>query len=183
MQGTKPHGPYGFMVALKRDWPYWVGGLLFAFLNTALVAVTGRPAGITGPLAYYVQVMLQPLGVEANDWVFFREFLALRLPGGLPAPWTGGLLVAGMVAGAALASLMASEFRLRRVKSAGQVATALAGGFLMGYGARVAIGCNVGGMLGGISSLSFHGWLYIPGLLAGAYLGVLILRQQNGEHR
>ena len=34
----------------------------------------------------------------------------------------------------------------------------------MGYGARIAFGCNIGAYFGGIASFSLHGWLW--GVLA-----------------
>ena len=30
----------------------------------------------------------------------------------------------------------------------------------MGYGARIAFGCNIGAYFGGIASFSLHGWLW-----------------------
>jgi len=46
------------------------------------------------------------------------------------------------------------------------------GGILMGYGARLAGGCNIGGFLGGVCSYSLHGWVWLLGAMAGNVLGV-----------
>jgi uncharacterized membrane protein YedE/YeeE len=46
--------------------------------------------------------------------------------------------------------------------NARQWAVGLVAGFLMGYSARLALGCNVGAMLSGISTGSLHGWIWVP---------------------
>ena len=49
---------------------------------------------------------------------------------------------------------------------------AVLGGLLMGYGARLAFGCNIGALFSGIASGSLHGWLWMAAALAGTALGV-----------
>jgi len=50
--------------------------------------------------------------------------------------------------------------------------TAVVGGVLLGYGARLAFGCNIGGLLAGIASGSLHGWLWLAAGFTGTVLGV-----------
>ena len=38
---------------------------------------------------------------------------------------------------------------------------------MLGYGARIAYGCNIGAYFSGIASASLHGWLWF----AAAFLG------------
>jgi len=52
---------------------------------------------------------------------------------------------------------------------------AVAGGLLMGYGARLAMGCNIGALFSGTASLSLHGWVFWLFLIVGAYVGSQIL--------
>ena len=40
----------------------------------------------------------------------------------------------------------------------------------MGIGARLAFGCNIGAMLGGIVSGSLHGWVWLIFAFLGSYL-------------
>jgi len=49
---------------------------------------------------------------------------------------------------------------------------AVFGGLLLGYGARLAYGCNIGAFFSGVASTSLHGWVWIVFALAGNYLGV-----------
>lgn len=51
------------------------------------------------------------------------------------------------------------------------LSTAIIGGLLMGYGARLAYGCNIGAYLGGLVSGSLHGWLWLVFAFAGSLIG------------
>jgi uncharacterized membrane protein YedE/YeeE len=77
--------------------------------------------------------------------------------------------------GAFLASLLATEFRIRKIKFRKQVIGAILGGLLMGYGARMANGCNIGAFYGGIASLSLSGWVFGIFLFVGSVVGSIIL--------
>lgn len=46
--------------------------------------------------------------------------------------------------------------------------TYLVGGLLMGVGARLAAGCNIGALYSGIGNLSLSGWIFGIALWAGA---------------
>ena len=48
------------------------------------------------------------------------------------------------------------------------------GGLILGYGARLAFGCNIGALVGGISTGSLHGWLWLVAAFAGGIVGVKI---------
>ena len=45
------------------------------------------------------------------------------------------------------------------------------GGLLMGYGARLAYGCNIGAYLGGLVSGSLHGWWWLIWGFIGSLVG------------
>jgi len=49
---------------------------------------------------------------------------------------------------------------------------AVLGGLLMGYGARIAFGCNMGAFFSGVASTSLHSWLWIVSALAGTWIGI-----------
>jgi ABC-type dipeptide/oligopeptide/nickel transport system permease component len=50
-------------------------------------------------------------------------------------------------------------------------AIAVVGGLLLGYGARLAYGCNIGAYFSGIVSGSLHGWLWLVAAFAGNVFG------------
>ena len=44
---------------------------------------------------------------------------------------------------------------------------AIVGGLLLGYGARLAYGCNIGAYFSGIASGSLHGWVWLVAAFFG----------------
>ena len=77
----------------------------------------------------------------------------------------------GLILGALLGAALAGRFAARRRITLGAVASAVIGGLLLGYGARLAFGCNIGALFSGIASGSVHGWLWLLAALPGAALG------------
>jgi hypothetical protein len=80
----------------------------------------------------------------------------------------------GVLSGAFLAAGLAGRFNPAWRLPWRHVAAAALGGLLMGYGARLAFGCNVGAYFSGIASGSLHGWLWLVAGLAGSYLGIFL---------
>ena len=52
------------------------------------------------------------------------------------------------------------------------LAPRVVGGLLLGYGARIAYGCNIGAYFSGIISGSLHGWVWMLMALAGSIIGI-----------
>ena len=48
------------------------------------------------------------------------------------------------------------------------------GGLMMGYGARLAFGCNIGAYFGGIASFSLHGYIWGILAMAGTFLALYL---------
>jgi hypothetical protein len=51
------------------------------------------------------------------------------------------------------------------------LAAAVAGGLMLGYGARIAFGCNIGAYFSGVASTSLHGWVWLASAFTGNILG------------
>lgn len=47
---------------------------------------------------------------------------------------------------------------------------------LLGYGSRIAYGCNIGAFVSGVASGSLHSWLWIAAALPGSWLGIHLRR-------
>jgi uncharacterized membrane protein YedE/YeeE len=77
----------------------------------------------------------------------------------------------GIILGALLASTLAGKFAPVWKISARSAAAAVIGGLLLGYGARIAYGCNIGAYFSGIASGSLHGWLWMVAAFAGNVAG------------
>src|SRR6267143_1277610 len=81
--------------------------------------------------------------------------------------WGAALLVA-------TGALCAREFAIR-VPARGELVKGAAGGALMGVGATLAFGCNIGGFFSAVSALSLAGFAMMLGLGVGAFLGLRYL--------
>lgn len=73
----------------------------------------------------------------------------------------------GALYAASLAGKFAPSFKLPWRS----LLAAIISGLLLGYGARIAYGCNIGAYFGGISSTSLHGWLWFVAAFVGSILG------------
>ena len=85
---------------------------------------------------------------------------------------TTSLMDFGIIMGAILAAGLAGRFAPPSKLKFNAIITAVLGGLLLGYGARLAFGCNIGAMLGGILSGSAHGWLWLVAGFTGSVVGV-----------
>lgn len=78
----------------------------------------------------------------------------------------------GLILGAFLAAGLAGRFAPARRVPLRIVAASVLGGLLLGYGARIAFGCNIGAYFRGIASTSLHGWLWGVAALLGTPIEV-----------
>jgi uncharacterized protein len=77
----------------------------------------------------------------------------------------------GIILGALMAAILAGRFAPVLKISGRSLAAAVIGGLLLGYGARIAYGCNIGAYFSGIASGSLHGWLWLVAAFAGNIAG------------
>jgi uncharacterized protein len=78
----------------------------------------------------------------------------------------------GIMLGALTAAGLAGRFAPAWRVPLRSLVAALVGGLLLGYGARIAYGCNIGAFFSGIASSSLHGWLWFAAAFAGNAAGV-----------
>ncbi|HYH03289.1 MAG TPA: YeeE/YedE thiosulfate transporter family protein [Bacillota bacterium] len=163
-----------FKKIVKDSWPYVTGAILLALLNIAFFVLTNGPWGVTTPFSYWGAWIVKAVGVPVEKWGYFAgpHNFALKLNF---LNHGGSLLNLGIIVGALLASLAASQFKIKKIKSVSQVVAAISGGLLMGYGARIAFGCNIGALFSGIASSSLHGWVYLVFMFVGAWIGSKLL--------
>ncbi len=182
----KPPGPKSSLYdsVLKKPWPYVVGGISLGLLNILLFSLWGAPWSVTTGMAYFAAWVSELLGAAPHNWHFFREKLFIEdwhcicaYPNTTLAYFSFPLLYHFMAVmmGSFLGALLAGEFRIRKWRSVRFLYTALLGGGLMGFGARIALGCNIGAFFSAIPSFSLHGWVFAFFTLIGSYLGGKLL--------
>jgi uncharacterized membrane protein YedE/YeeE len=155
---------------LRGPWPLVAGGVALVLLNFANMALAGRPWGITSAFALWGAKVLQNLGVDVVSWQFWapqKAALAAPISYDVTTVTDIGIMV-GALAAAAAAGKFAPVWKL----PARSLAGAIVGGLLLGFGSRMAYGCNIGAYFSGILSGSLHAWLWLPAAFAGSALGV-----------
>ncbi|MBU5255888.1 YeeE/YedE thiosulfate transporter family protein [Tissierella praeacuta] len=159
---------------LKNPWSYTVGAVILAILNITIFEITGKPWGVTSTFAMWGAWIFKALGGHPENWIYFAGKNGETLANGI-AKHSGTFMNLGIIVGALLASLLASEFKIKKIKSMKQAVAAMLGGLLMGYGARISFGCNIGALFSGIASMSLHGWQYLIFIFLGALVGSKLL--------
>ncbi len=156
---------------LRGPWSLAAGALALALVGAATMAVTGRPWGVTWGFAVWGALGAESLGVAVRDWSYWGGWRAGVLDAGLFGTPTS-VMNFGIVFGAMAAAALAGKWAPALALSRRDVLTAVVGGLLMGWGARMAYGCNIGAYLGGLVSGSLHGWWWLIFGYAGSLIGV-----------
>lgn len=152
--------------------PLLAGGLLLALLNFATLVLAGHPWTITWAFTLWGAKAAAVAGWQpAGNAFWTAPFQAEALSSSVFGDVTS-LMDFGILLGAALAAAMSGRFAPQWRIPPRSLAAALIGGLLMGYGARIAFGCNIGAFFSGVASTSLHGWLWFAMALAGSWLGV-----------
>lgn len=82
------------------------------------------------------------------------------------------LTTMGVILGAFLVSLLRPRTKVPvTIKG---LSGSMAGGLIMGFGAVMASGCNIGAFFSGIASGSLHGWVWFAFAILGNFIGVMI---------
>ena len=161
----------GAMRIIRGTWPLWVGALALAGLNAATLLTKGSPWGVTSAFALWGSKIAAALGIDVGSWTYWSGERAAELNQSILADATT-VMNFGIIGGALVAAAVGGAFVLhRRIPMKTEVA-AIIGGILMGYGARLAYGCNIGAYFGGVASLSLHGWVWAAMALLGTYGGL-----------
>lgn len=169
---TKPKSGAPFAIHFMHGpWPLVSAAIALALLNISTLIVAGHPWSVTFGFGLWGAKVAQAIGIPVETWEFWNW------PG--PAKALSDSVLAnsvsvmnfGIILGAALAASLAGKFAPKvSVPLASFIAAAI-GGLIMGYGARLAFGCNIGALFSGIASGSLHGWLWFAAAFFGSYLG------------
>ena len=155
------------------------GGVALGLVLLASFALAGRGIGASGAFAAAAGSVVGGIapGALAAD-----PSLADRLPVGvaLASDWIV-LQVVGVFVGAAASAWWSGRWHaIRSAQPAGRsrLTRALAGGAMMGLGARLAYGCTSGLALTGGALLATGAWIFIPVAFGTAALVTLLARER-----
>lgn len=162
----------GFKRFLRGPWPLVWGGIILTLLNFATLALAGRPWGVTSALAVWAAKCASLIGVDVASWAYWQQpSNAKALSESLWFDITS-MMNFGIMLGALLAASLAGKFAPNLNIPKRSLIAAVVGGLLLGYGARLAYGCNIGAYFSGIASGSLHGWLWLIFAFIGNSIGV-----------
>ncbi|MDT0409119.1 MULTISPECIES: YeeE/YedE family protein [Streptomyces] len=157
---------------LRGSWTLWAGALVLAVLGAGVLLVSGGAWGVTSAFALWGSRIADLLGGDPSGWAYWQQAgNAAQLHGPILAD-KNSLTDFGIMIGAGVAAAAGGVWTLHRSIPARTALAGVLGGVLMGIGARMAGGCNIGAYLAGIASGSLHGWIWGAVALLGTYAGL-----------
>ena len=151
---------FGYAKLFDKQWPMWVGGLLFGVLNVFMFAFEKAWSVADGVRNW-------------GNW-FFNSVEVTEITIINPHLYSTSILNFGIIAGALASALLAKQFQVRSAPTR-ELSKAIIGGTLMGIGASLSFGCNIGGFFSAISALSMSGVAMMGGLMIGSLIGLKLL--------
>ena len=168
---AKPASRHGLARFTRGPWPILAGAVALALLNFATLALAGKPWGITSAFALWGSKAAMAVGIDAASWPYWSAPHAQATLQGSVLRDVTSVMDFGIVLGALLASALAGRFSPSLRVPLRSALAAVIGGVLLGYGARLAYGCNIGAYFSGIASGSLHGWVWMAMAFAGSVIG------------
>ena len=147
-----------------------IGAIAIGLLSIAVFAFGRHPWSVTFGFTLWGGKIASALGFDLSSAEFWQWAGPKRALADSLLSDTSSLTDFGMIFGA-----MAPPPRAVRARgmAAAQVARCRgARRMLMGWGARLGFGCNIGAFVGGVASGSLHGWVWFIAALAGCALGI-----------
>ena len=136
-------------------------------LSTYYFGITGTFWAVTGEFTRWGGQVLQLFGVHAEEWGYYK---LIHLEGS-PLTRIDGMMILGMFGGCFAAALWANNVKLRMPRSRVRIMQAIIGGMIAGFGARLAMGCNLAAFFTGIPQFSLHAWFFALATAIGSWFG------------
>lgn len=167
----------------------WHAALGLSLIGSASVLLLGMPMGITTSYAKFGAMLLHFLAPGYYNSLEYFRLLPLKYTPPLGGEMISGgpgyaldaialvqfPLIAGIVIGSAWSAIRLGEWQVHSKLPWRQVLSVLLGGVIMGLASRMAPACNIWHLFGGLPILALQSFLFLAGLLPGAWLGGLLL--------
>ncbi|MEO6984230.1 MAG: YeeE/YedE family protein [Paralcaligenes sp.] len=159
-----------FRQAIRGPWPLVWGAVALVLLNFTTLALSGRPWGITSAFTLWGAKALDAAGTDVAFWQYRandQDTLFAPIRQDVTTVMDIGIML-GALAAASLAGLFSPILKIP-LRS---LVAAILGGLMLGFGARLGWGCNIGAYFSGMISGSLHAWIWLPSAFVGSILGV-----------
>lgn len=155
----------------KEYWNPYVAISIAGLLSALYFGITGTVWAVTGEFTRLGGHILQWFGVDVSGWAYFG-LIGIE---GSPISRTDGWIVIGMLVGALMMILISNSFKIRIPKQKRRLTQGFIGGIIAGFGARLALGCNLAAFFTGVPQFSFHAWIFMLMTAIGTYFGVKVV--------
>ena len=167
----------------------WHAALALSLIGFLSYLFVGMPLGITtsyAKLGASVEALFAPQHVASLGYfqampLNYTPPLADMVISGGAGPQLDAVaaiqypLVIGITLGATLSALLLRELRFHYRVPINHYLSALIGGCVVGFAARMVPGCNIWHLWGGVPILALQSLLFVVGLLPGAWVGSKLL--------
>lgn len=145
-------------------------GIIFiALISIVYFAFNQRVIATAMPLSLMGYRILYALGIDTTTL-----FSGTSLPEAIRQPFVHSqqlTLILGYALGTVLVPLWKGKYAIKPLKSFKKAIIMMLGGFSVGFGVQGIYGANIGEVFGAISMLSLSGWIIIPCICLGVFLG------------
>ncbi len=151
---------------------YILGGIIIGILSIIVFIAGGHPWSVTFGFTVWGAKAASALGFDLTHSAFWQWPGPKHALSDSVLSDTSSLTDFGMLFGAMAAAAAVRPFAATAWPPARSLLAAAVGGLLMGWGARLGFGCNIGAFVGGVASGSLHGWIWFIAALPGCLIGI-----------
>ncbi|WP_053368537.1 selenium metabolism membrane protein YedE/FdhT [Bacillus sp. FJAT-27245] len=155
----------------KEYWNPYVAIGIAGLVSALYFGITGTVWAVTGEFTRLGGHILEWFGMNVSDWAYFN-LVGMQ---GTPITRTDGWIVIGMLVGGLITILLSNSFKIRIPKQKRRLTQGFAGGIIAGFGARLALGCNLAAFFTGVPQFSFHSWIFMVATAIGTFFGVKVV--------
>jgi hypothetical protein len=151
---------------------YVIGGAAIGLLCVVVFVAGGHPWSVTFGYTVWGAKAATALGFDLSHSAFWQWPGPKHALAESVLSDTSSLTDFGMLFGAMAAAAASKPFATAPWPPMKSLLAAGIGGLLMGWGARLGFGCNIGAFVGGVASGSLHGWVWFLAALPGCLIGI-----------
>jgi uncharacterized membrane protein YedE/YeeE len=160
-------------------WSPYVSGIGLGFTLLVTFYVMGKGLGASSAFSIASAVVTQKV---SPDYAGSLKYFSRYLGGGSPLKDWIVFEIIGLFVGAVTGSLLSRSFRLKFDKPShatggARFFTALTGGALLGFAARLARGCTSGIALTGGAQLALAGWVFVISMFVTGFIVAAVFRR------
>lgn len=157
---------------LMRYWNPYVVLVIAGILSAFYFGLTSTVWSVTGEFTRLGGDLLKLLGVDISGWAYYEKVHLQGTTWSRPDGW----MVWGMFIGALIMVLLSNNFKIRKPQQKRRYVQGLIGGIIAGFGARLALGCNLAAFFTGVPQFSLHSWIFIVATGIGTFFGTKLTK-------